>query len=118
MTTHGRAINTALIAAVLAVLSRAHVRSGRERERKCSDDFRTLKSRCIGYGENSRRLLFFNEDKIYLVDSQSKRVHEVFSIAPRHFRGFTASRDDRLIYLSIETTEADIWLITLEEGKD
>jgi hypothetical protein len=63
---------------------------------------------------DNRRLLFYRDDKIYLVDSKSKRVHEVFSIAPRHFRGFTVSRDNRLIYFSIETTEADIWMMTLE----
>ena len=63
---------------------------------------------------DNRRLLFYRDDKIYLVDSQSKRVREVFSIAPRRFRGFVVSRDNRLIYFSIETTEADIWLMTLE----
>jgi serine/threonine protein kinase len=62
---------------------------------------------------DNRRLLFYRGDKVYLVDSQSKRVHEVFSIAPRRFRGFSVSRDNRLIYFSIETTEADIWMMTL-----
>jgi Tol biopolymer transport system component len=63
---------------------------------------------------DNRRLLFYRDDKIYLVDSQSKRVREVFSVAPRRFRGFAVSRDNRLIYFGIETIEADIWMMTLE----
>ena len=64
---------------------------------------------------DSRRLLFKRQSKLYLVDSQSKKVHEVLSVAPHDFGfGVALSRDDRLIYFSLLTTEADIWLMTLE----
>jgi Tol biopolymer transport system component len=64
---------------------------------------------------DSRRLLFQQHDKLYLIDSQSKRIHEVLSVAPHEFaRGVTLPRDDHLIYFSLLTTEADIWLMTLE----
>src|SRR5207247_554373 len=42
----------------------------------------------VNFGErpnwlsDSRRLLFFHQDKIYLLDSQSKKLHEVMSVAP------------------------------------
>jgi len=50
-----------------------------------------------------------------LIDSQSKKVREVLSVAPNKLGlGVTRSRDDRLIYLSLVTTEADIWMMTLE----
>jgi Tol biopolymer transport system component/predicted Ser/Thr protein kinase len=64
---------------------------------------------------DSRRLLFLNQGKVYLVDSQSKQIREVLSAAP-HDIGFAIalSRDDRLIYFTLVTTEADIWLMTLE----
>src|SRR3989454_3785346 len=62
-----------------------------------------------------RRLLFQQQDKLYLIDSESKRLHEVLSVAPHEFGvGVTLPRDDRLIYFSLVTVEADIWLMTLE----
>ncbi|HKF54604.1 MAG TPA: hypothetical protein VKJ45_04140 [Blastocatellia bacterium] len=63
---------------------------------------------------DSRRLLFQDQSKLYLIDSQSKKVHEVLSVTPYEFRGATRSRNDRLIYFSLLTTEADIWMMTLE----
>ncbi len=63
---------------------------------------------------NSRRLLFQHQGKLYLIDSQSKKVRELLSVAPNEFAGVTLSRDDRQLYFSLVTTEADIWLMTLE----
>jgi len=64
---------------------------------------------------DSRRLLFQHQGKLYLIDSQSKKVREVLSVAPNEFGlGATISRDDRQIYFSLVTTEADIWLMNLE----
>jgi Tol biopolymer transport system component len=64
---------------------------------------------------DSRRLLFHRQGKLYLIDSQSKKVREVLSVAPSGFGyGITLSRDDRLICFSLLTTEADIWLMSLE----
>jgi eukaryotic-like serine/threonine-protein kinase len=66
---------------------------------------------------DSRRLLFQNQekDKLYLIDSESKKVHEVLSVAPHHFgQEVTLPHDDRVIYFSVLTTEADIWLMTLD----
>lgn len=56
-----------------------------------------------------------HQGKLYLIDSQSKKVRELFSVTPNEFgHGVTISRDDRLIYFSLVTTEADIWLMNLE----
>jgi hypothetical protein len=50
-----------------------------------------------------------------VIDSQSKKVRELLSVAPNEFgQGITLSRDDRQIYFSLVTTEADIWLMNLE----
>lgn len=49
------------------------------------------------------------------VDSRSKKVRELLSVAPNEFGfGVTLSRDDRQIYFSLVTTDADIWLMNLE----
>lgn len=64
---------------------------------------------------DSRRLLFLHQGKLYLIDSRSKKVRELLSVAPNEFGfGVTISRDDRQIYFSLVTTEADIWLMNLE----
>ena len=64
---------------------------------------------------DSRRLLFHHQGKLYLIDSRSKKVRELLSVGPNEFGfGVTISRDDRQIYFSLRTTEADIWLMTLE----
>ena len=64
---------------------------------------------------DSRRLLFRHEGKLYLIDSQSKKIRELLSVAPNEFGiGVTLSRDDRRMYFSLVTTEADIWLMNLE----
>ena len=61
------------------------------------------------------RLLFQHQGKLYLIDSRSKKVRELLSVAPNEFgNGVTRSRDDRQIYFSLVTTEADIWLMNLE----
>src|SRR5262245_11005718 len=64
---------------------------------------------------DSRRMLFDLRSRLYLLDSRSKKVREIMSVAPHELGiGVTVSRDDRLIYFSVITTEADIWLMTLE----
>lgn len=63
---------------------------------------------------DSRRLLFQEQGKLYLIDSQSRKTREIHSVAPHTLSGVTLSRDDRLMYFSVVATEADIWLATIE----
>ena len=68
---------------------------------------------------DGRRLLF-SEDitgNIFVVDSSTKRIKELSSEESPHFEEATISPDDRYIYTSIRTVEADIWLLTLEEER-
>jgi len=63
---------------------------------------------------DGRRLMFLDEDKVQLIDSQSGRVREILSVAPHSFGLFpTLSRDDRWIVFPREVTEADVWLMSL-----
>jgi hypothetical protein len=64
---------------------------------------------------DSRRLLFTDSGaKLYLIDSQSRKTHEILSVAPHRIDTPTLSPDDRLMYFSVAVTEADIWLATLK----
>jgi hypothetical protein len=61
--------------------------------------------------------VFHDHAKIYLIDSQSKRLREIHSAAPREI-GLDASlgvqADGRQIYFSLTSAEADIWLMTVK----
>jgi Tol biopolymer transport system component len=63
---------------------------------------------------DNRRLLFRDGDKIKLVDSQSRKVREILSVAPNSPVSLSVSRDDRRICFCVATAEADIWLMSLE----
>jgi Tol biopolymer transport system component len=63
---------------------------------------------------DNRRLLFPDGDKIKLVDSQSRKIRDVLSVAPKSVWRPSISRDDRRIYFSVAVAEADIWLMSLE----
>ncbi len=67
---------------------------------------------------DDRRLLFSHDGGIDLLDSRTGRTHPVLSVAPQSVakRGFAVSADDRLIYFSQTTTEADVWLLRRERG--
>lgn len=61
---------------------------------------------------DNRRLLFTDDQRLYLVDEVTKRVTELLSVEPHRIQRATASHDDRNIYLSIETAESDVWVLT------
>ncbi len=63
---------------------------------------------------DSRRLLFQNEGKLWMVDSQTKKVKELLSVDPHTLGNFALSRDNRMIYFNLNANEADIWLMSLE----
>jgi Tol biopolymer transport system component len=67
---------------------------------------------------DSRRLLFNHRGKLYLLDSHTKKSHEVLSVVPNEINPwhFGLSRDDRLIAFSMAITEADVWLMTLGDS--
>jgi len=66
---------------------------------------------------DSRRLLFKQNGDIHLVDSQTKRTHQVLSIAPQRIgeRGFSLGSGDRAIYFSVANAESDVWLLIYDE---
>jgi Tol biopolymer transport system component len=66
-------------------------------------------------GDN-RRVLFAHQGKIYLVDSQSKRFHEVLSVAPYEVVPQFGFFRDRLIVFTLDATQANIWQMNLGES--
>jgi eukaryotic-like serine/threonine-protein kinase len=62
---------------------------------------------------DNRRLIFMYEDKLYLVDTASKKPQEIYAFAPKSLSGIDISKDNRSIFVSTTEAEADIWLLSL-----
>jgi Tol biopolymer transport system component/tRNA A-37 threonylcarbamoyl transferase component Bud32 len=63
---------------------------------------------------DGRRLVFVEAGKLYLLDSQTKKAQELLSASPRSIGRYTLAPDNRIIYMQLSSTEADIWLATLQ----
>jgi Tol biopolymer transport system component len=61
---------------------------------------------------DSRRILFHHRGNLHVLDTQTGSTHQLVSAAPEEIarRGFAVSPDDRRIYFSLSTTEADVWI--------
>jgi Tol biopolymer transport system component len=68
----------------------------------------------LAWLNDNRRLLFRQNEKIFLVDSQAKKHYEAFNPFPHKILQFVLSRDNNWLYYSLEQTEADIWLLSLK----
>ncbi|MBI1761521.1 MAG: serine/threonine-protein kinase [Acidobacteria bacterium] len=64
---------------------------------------------------DNRHALFIATDKLNLLDTQTRQIIEVLSVAPRLLKFISVSKDNRFISLSVDTSEADIWLAALTE---
>ncbi|HEX8368885.1 MAG TPA: protein kinase [Pyrinomonadaceae bacterium] len=60
---------------------------------------------------DSRRFVFVRENKIYLADSETKKIKEIFSRQPEQIRTPFVSRDGRLLYYTALSNQSDIWLL-------
>jgi Tol biopolymer transport system component len=64
--------------------------------------------------DEGNRLLFFDEDAVYLLDRSTKRTTEILKTAPHRIQSFGISSDLRSLYLSVTQAEADIWIAELQ----
>ncbi len=62
---------------------------------------------------DNRRMLFFSNFRLYLVDSVKKEPRQLYSLDPLRITLATISPDDRHIYLSVISPESDIQMLTL-----
>ena len=62
---------------------------------------------------DNQRLVFFAQDKLYLLDSHTRKTQELLQIASHQFQSLNLSRAGRALYYSLKTIEADIWLASL-----
>ena len=60
------------------------------------------------------QLLVRTRQEIILIDTQTRQPRELLSVKPQRLRSLVPTRDGRTIYFTLEATEADIWLFTLD----
>jgi Tol biopolymer transport system component len=65
---------------------------------------------------DDRRLVFYREGRLFILDSQTKAV-EPLPPLPGYSEAFTISRDNRWLYYEQNHREGDIWTIDLEGRK-
>ena len=63
---------------------------------------------------DSRRLLFASGGKLSIVDRQTKTIHDIVSEPGRESRVVSVPRDDRQLYVLLQSTEADVWMATFK----
>ena len=63
---------------------------------------------------DSRRFVFAHEVKAFIADTATKKVRELYARPPEQIRSVGVSRDGRLLYYTLLSTESDIWLLNLE----
>jgi eukaryotic-like serine/threonine-protein kinase len=63
---------------------------------------------------DSRRLVYAYEGKAYVADALTKKVREILARPAEQIRSVGVSRDGRLLYYTLNSTESDVWLLNLE----
>jgi len=58
-------------------------------------------------------LIFSYLGKMYVLDVKTGSSRELQSVEPSGFGSFALSRDNRRLYYSLVSTEADLWLLPL-----
>jgi len=62
--------------------------------------------------DDNRRLLFVHDRKLKMIDRITKVVSDVLSAAPDTVYGVgSLTKDSRTIYLTVESQEADVWMM-------
>lgn len=64
---------------------------------------------------DSRRFVISHEDKAFLVDTETGKSHALLSQLPDKIINVRVSRDDKLLYYVVQSSENDVWLLNLEQ---
>ncbi|MBS1212535.1 MAG: serine/threonine protein kinase, partial [Proteobacteria bacterium] len=64
--------------------------------------------------QDSRRLLFLDDNKLNLIDIRSGEIKEILSVVLHTLSRVSISPDNRTVYFSTIQDEGDVWLATLK----
>ncbi|MET0648951.1 MAG: hypothetical protein ABW208_20265, partial [Pyrinomonadaceae bacterium] len=64
--------------------------------------------------KDNRRLIFNHQHNIFLVNTETKKSHELLPPSPHRLSGYGLSPDNRMLYYGLTVKEADVWLLDIE----
>jgi Tol biopolymer transport system component len=73
-----------------------------------------LPGAALAWLNDNRRILIRMNEKIYLVDGQTEKHHEILNPFPGRVLQIALSRDNRWLFYSLEESEADIWMLSIK----
>jgi dipeptidyl aminopeptidase/acylaminoacyl peptidase len=82
-------------------------------ETRTYENLKLVSRRPIWLSDN-RRLLDEVEGRINIVDTQTKKSRQILSADPYTIITICPTRDARTLYYTVQKTEADVWLLSLE----
>jgi Tol biopolymer transport system component len=62
---------------------------------------------------DSKRLISADVGKMYLFDNLTRQWREIYNVEPNGFGTFALSQDNRRLYYSLVSSEADVWMVSL-----
>jgi dipeptidyl aminopeptidase/acylaminoacyl peptidase len=62
---------------------------------------------------DGRGVLYIDAGGLWLADTSTGRATEILSVAPNQLQSIGISRDNRLLYFGVMTSEADVWVASL-----
>jgi Tol biopolymer transport system component len=63
---------------------------------------------------DNRRLLFNYLQRLYIVNSETKKFHELLPPSPHRVSGYGLTPDGRTLYYGLAVKEADVWLLDFD----
>ncbi len=64
---------------------------------------------------DSQRAIWANNGKIYLADTNTKEIQEILSIPDEYINSANISKDNKLLYFAVSSSESNIWMLDLKE---
>ena len=63
---------------------------------------------------DSRRFTFVHDGKVFIANTETKKVRDFYLHEPEEIRSAAVSRDGQLLYYTVTSSESDIWLLDLD----
>src|SRR6266498_3232356 len=82
-------------------------------ETRTYENFNLVGFRPVWMSDN-RHLLYERDGRVHILETQTKKSHEIFSADPHTIIALSPTHDARMLYYTLQKTESDVWLLSRE----
>ncbi len=82
-------------------------------ETRTYENFNVLGTGPVWMSDN-QRLLYQSDGGVHILETRTRKSHEVFSAEPHIIGTVRPARDGRTLYYTLQKTESDVWLLSRE----